>query len=156
MARKTPSRMELRRMTEAAEAQETSDSEGAPKKKAAKKKAAKRVSRAKEKVPERRRLVWGVFSGTMKEEARFPYAERDAALEKAEKLSARGKKRYFVQPVKEVITEPLPTPEGEEGATPKTAAAKKKTAKKKAVAKKVAKKKVPKKKVAKKKAAKKK
>ncbi len=147
MARKTPSRMELRRMAKAAEAQETSDSEGAPKKKAAKKKAAKRVSRAKEKVPERRRLVWGVFSGTMKEEARFPYAERDAAVQKAEKLSARGKKRYFVQPIKEVITEPLPIPEGEEDAPAKTAAAKKKTAKKKAVAKK---------KVAKKKAAKKK
>jgi hypothetical protein len=137
MARKTPSRMELRKMAEAAEAQ--SKEEGsATKAKKKKRKTTKRASRSKEKAPERRRLVWGVYSGSMKEEARFPYAERDAAVEKAAQLQSKGKKQYFVQPIKEVITEPLPTTDGDEAAGAKTAKAKKtkKVAKKTAAKKK--------------------
>ncbi|MBM81986.1 MAG: hypothetical protein CMJ78_15555 [Planctomycetaceae bacterium] len=102
MARKTPSRLELRKQVEAAEA------EGAPaKKKKVTRKKTTRAKRTREKTPERKKLVWGVFSGSMKEEARFAYEERDAAEEKLEQLRSKGKKLYFIQPIKVVITEPV-------------------------------------------------
>ena len=118
MARKTQSRMELRKQAEAAESAEEelvldldddddSDDE-APKKrkKVAKKKAATpRAKRSKAKAVTRKRLVWGVFSSSMKEEGRFPYAEKEAADQKAEALRQKNKREYFVQPIKEPITE---------------------------------------------------
>ena len=70
----------------------------APKIKAAKRKTTKTV--------ERKRLLWGVYSGSMKEEARFPYDQREDAEKKIEQLRARStKKMYFIQPIKEVITD---------------------------------------------------
>ncbi len=112
MARKTPSRLQLRKDVEAAASKKTATGDGgAKKKKTTKKKKATR--RAKVKAPERKRLIWAVFNASMKEEARFPYEERDAAEEKLQKLRAKGKKAYFIQPIKEVITEPLPEPEEE-------------------------------------------
>lgn len=104
MARKTASRLQKRREMEAAESQDT-------KKSKAKRKKAKRkttTTRRKTKSVERKRLVWGVFSGSLKEEARFPYDQRAEAEEKLEALRAKGKKSYFIQPIKEIITEPLP------------------------------------------------
>ena len=97
MARKTPSRLDKRKEFEAAEAMEATTG-----KKKAKKKAAPR-KRAKEKAPERRQLIWAIFSGNMKEEARFPYDQRAEADEKVEKLRAKSKKLYFVQPIKEAV-----------------------------------------------------
>ncbi|QDV21157.1 hypothetical protein Pan153_58390 [Gimesia panareensis] len=100
MARKSPSRLEMRRQAEAAEAEEKSS----PKKKATKtkKKATRKKKAAKADV--RRRLVWGVFTGSMKEESRFPYDQRDAAEERIEQLRAKNaKKLYFIQPVKEPV-----------------------------------------------------
>lgn len=100
MARKSPSRLEMRRQAEAAEAEEKSS----PKKKATKKK--KKATRKKKaaKADVRRRLVWGVFTGSMKEESRFPYDQRDAAEERIEQLRAKNaKKLYFIQPVKEPV-----------------------------------------------------
>jgi hypothetical protein len=109
MARKTPSRKELRKQVEAAESREAAD--GKKKKKAAAKKAAPRKKRTREKTPQRKRLVWGVFSGGMKEEARFPYDQRDAAEEKINQLRQKSaKKMYFIQPIKEPIAEPAPEP----------------------------------------------
>jgi len=110
MARKTSSRLELRRQAEAAEAQgsEAAPAETAKGKKkepAAKKKAAPRSRRAKTKALVRKRLVWGVFSSSMKEEGRFPYAEREAADAKAAALAEKHKRTYFVQPIKEIIGE---------------------------------------------------
>ena len=102
--------LDKRREHEAAEARKEPGEE-APKKKGAKtarKAAPVRKKRTKEKVAQRKRLVWAVFSGSMKEEARFPYDQRAAAEEKAEQLRAKSKKMYFIQPVKEVISEPLP------------------------------------------------
>ena len=62
------------------------DKDGAPKKK----KAAKpRTRRAKEAM-QRRRLVWVVYSSTMREELLAT-------------LLGRGKRRYFMQPVKEAL-----------------------------------------------------
>lgn len=105
MARKTASRLSKRREVEAAEAQGISAEEGAStkkRKKATKKKAA---TRRKTKATERKRLVWGVFSSSLKEEARFPYDQRKEAEKKLKALLEKGKRMYFLQPIKEVITE---------------------------------------------------
>jgi len=97
----------MRREAEAAEALEESapvkKTKKAAKKKATRKKAAtSRARRAKEVAP-RRRLVWVVYSSTMREEGRYPYHERDKADEKLEQLLAKGKRRYFIQPIKEPL-----------------------------------------------------
>jgi hypothetical protein len=99
MARKTPSRLQKRREVEAAEARP--EKKG---KRASATGAKKATTRKKTKAPERKRLIWGVFSGTLKEEARFPYDQRAAAEERLEQLRAKGKKMYFIQPIKELIT----------------------------------------------------
>jgi len=118
MARKTQSRLELRKQAEAAEAMDAeidievddAGDEDAPKKKkkAVKKKTATRAKRLKTKAVVRKRLVWGVFSSSMKEEARFPYAEREAAEQRAEALTQKNKRTYFVQPIKEPIPDAPP------------------------------------------------
>jgi len=105
MARKTASRLDMRRMNEAAEARETGgdDAEAKPKKARAKAKtpAKKATKRTKEKVAPRRMLMWAVYNGNMKEEARFPYIERKAAEEKLAALREKSaKKLFFIQPVK--------------------------------------------------------
>lgn len=102
MARKVTSRMELRKQAEAAEARGDEDAV----KKKVKKAPAVRAKRTKEKVSARKRLVWVVFNGSMKEEGRFPYDQKAAAEEKADLLRSKSKRLYFVQPVKEVIGEP--------------------------------------------------
>jgi len=89
MARKSPSRLEMRRQAEAAEAEEKIS----PKKKAVKRKKATRKKKAA-KAEVRRRLMWGVFTGSMKEESRFAYDQRDAAVERIEQL--RAKKRQEI------------------------------------------------------------
>lgn len=116
MARKTPSRLELRKQAEAAEKQ----GDVPKKKRAAKKKSATRSRRAREKAPQRRRLIWTVLNPAMKEEARFPYDQREAAEEKVRQLRAKNDKPYFIQPIKEVITEaeePAPEPAAAAGET---------------------------------------
>ncbi len=99
MPRKIPSRLELRKQAEAAE------KNPAPKK-AKKKKAAKKrtTRRTKDAVPERKRLVWVIYTATLREEARFPYDQRAEAEEKLETLLAKGKRTYFMQPVKELVS----------------------------------------------------
>lgn len=98
--------------------------EAAPKKKAAKKKATKKKatrktatrSRAKKDTLARRKKIWVVYSGTMKEEGRFEFHDRKSAEEKLEALRARAtKKMYFIQPAKEPIVDE-PEPEEEEAA----------------------------------------
>ncbi len=120
MARKTPSRLDKRREIEAAEALDAANG-STKKKKATKKKAVKTAkkktatrSRAKAKTSARKRLVWGVFSGSMKEEARFPYAERDAAEKKIVQLRTKSpKKMFFIQPMKEEIADAPVTADAE-------------------------------------------
>lgn len=110
MAKRTINRRELRDQAEAAEklgvTAETTGKAGA--KKEPKKKAAARPKRTKTKVVVRKRLVWGVFSSTLKEEGRYPYGERDAAEARAEELAVRHKRTYFVQPIKEPIADKAP------------------------------------------------
>lgn len=135
MARKTQNRMDLRKQAEAADAQNSDESDDldvdddvdadldaeldldlddddsgdeAPKRKkrATKKKpAAARPKRTKAKTVVRKRMLWGVFSSSMKEEARFPYAEKEQAEARAEALHQKNKKDYFVQPIKEPIAD---------------------------------------------------
>jgi hypothetical protein len=104
MARKTPSRLELRKQ---AEAVESAGEKAGEEKKTRKttKAAAPRAKRTKEKVVARKRLVWVVYSGSMKEEGRFPYDQLAAAHEKIEQLKLKSKKMYFIQPVKEILGE---------------------------------------------------
>ena len=70
-------------------------------KKATKKKAVKRKKKASD--PTRYRLIWGVYSSSMREEARFDYDRREDAAKKAAQRKAKGKKIYWVQPIKEPI-----------------------------------------------------
>ncbi len=102
MARKTPSRLELRKQAEAVEKSASTEE----KKKTTKAKSTTaRPKRTKEKVIARKRLVWVVYSGSMKEEGRFPYDQKAAAEGKIEQLRLKSKKMYFIQPVKELIGE---------------------------------------------------
>jgi len=111
MARKTPSRMELRRQAEAAgEAGAAADKAA---KKRVKKDGAKKPStrRTKTKVAERKRLMWAVYNGSMKEEGRFAYDQRDAAEEKVQQLKLKSpKKIFFIQALKETIIPPPAKP----------------------------------------------
>jgi len=119
MARKTASRLSKRREAEAVESQGASKTK--KKRKSARKKST--TSRRKAKATERKRLIWGVFSGSLKEEARFPYDQKDEAEAKLEQLRSRGKKMYFIQPIKEVITAPAPSEADAEAETDAGAAA---------------------------------
>ncbi|OYW19771.1 MAG: hypothetical protein B7Z55_08265 [Planctomycetales bacterium 12-60-4] len=98
--------MELRRQAEAVEAQ----GEAAPATAAKPKRAtATKAKRTKEKPVARKRLIWVLYNGSMKEEGRFPYDQRAAAEEKLELLRSKSKKLYFIHPVKEVIGDPSAT-----------------------------------------------
>ncbi len=105
MPRKTASRLELRKQAEAAEknpvAESTSTAAAKKKKKATKKRATRR---SKEEVIERKRLVWVIYTATLREEARFPYEQRAEAEERLQQLLAKGKRTYFLQPVKELLS----------------------------------------------------
>ena len=82
----------------------------AAKKDATKKTVVKKTVKRKKKStePTRFRLIWGVYSSSMREEARFDYDSRKDADKKADQLTTKGKKLYWVQPIKEEI---IPEPE---------------------------------------------
>ena len=83
-------------------------------KKTPKKKAAKKTTRKKKSTePIRYRLIWGVYSSGMREESRFDYGKRKVADKKAEQLTAKGKKIFWVQPIKEEIVPEPEVPEDE-------------------------------------------
>lgn len=101
-------RLEQRRMNEAAEALGIDETSKATKKKkkATKRKAATTTTRKRAvKAPARKKLMWVIFTGSMREEARFAYEDKAAAEERLETLLNRGKRTYFMQPVKEAIAE---------------------------------------------------
>ncbi len=109
MAKKTRNIRELREQAEAAEKQgkSTAEAGGAEKKKSkdGKKKAAAKPKRSKVKVIVRKRMLWAVFSASLKEEGRFAYSERDAADARAAELAAKHKRTFFVQAIKEPLPE---------------------------------------------------
>ncbi len=99
-------RLEMRKMNEAAEALGIDETSTAKKKKATKRKASTTTTRKRAvKAPARKKLMWVIFTGSMREEARFPYEEKQAAEDRLETLLARGKRTYFLQPVKEAISD---------------------------------------------------
>ncbi|MCA8983422.1 MAG: hypothetical protein R3C12_00730 [Planctomycetaceae bacterium] len=103
MPRKTASRLELRKQAEAAEKNPAApDAKAAKKKKKATKKRATR--RSKDEIIERKRMVWVIYTATLREEARFPYDQRAEAEERLTQLLAKGKRTYFLQPVKELLS----------------------------------------------------
>jgi hypothetical protein len=112
MAKRTRNIKELREQADAAEKQGKSTAgEGAASDKKKAKEPKKKVAkpkRSKAKVVVRKRLVWGVFSSSMKEEGRFPYADREGAEARAVDLAAKHKRTYFVQPIKEPLPEKEP------------------------------------------------
>lgn len=68
-----------------------------------------KAKRTKEKPAVRKRLIWVLYNGSMKEEGRFPYDQRAEAEEKLELLRSKSKKLYFIHPVKEIIGDPSAT-----------------------------------------------
>ena len=97
-------RLQKRIEAEAAEKRGKTAKKKATKKRATKKKATKR--KRKTKTVERKKIFWGVFSGTLKEEGRYPYDQREKAEEKLEALRNRStKKLYFIQPIKTSLSE---------------------------------------------------
>ena len=144
--RKTPSRLELRRQAEQAEAAEspgevkpktrraakTEDAGAEPKpKKVAKKPAARSKKKKVELV--RLRRMWGVFDNNNQQVATFPFAEKAAAEQKKNELNEKGKSVFFLQPVNEPIVEVKPEPtEAEVEAAAKKALKKAAAVKKKA------------------------
>ncbi|MFO0926430.1 MAG: hypothetical protein U0736_05245 [Gemmataceae bacterium] len=129
---RTRSRMELREQYEAAEARErdarvtgeeededlgdiseggddeaAEGEEKAPVKKAAKKKKPATEAKPRKKAVKvvRKRIVWVVFDNSSKKVAQFDYPKKAEAEALVEKLKAEKKQTYFVQPIKEEITE---------------------------------------------------
>lgn len=130
---RTRSRMELRQQYEAAEAREKSDrpaeaeddedlgdldgstaeaepaeaAEAEEAKPAKKKKVTKKTGETKPRKKAvkvvRQRVVWVVLDNSNKPVAKFPYAQKKEAEEKAEQLKTDKKATYFVQPAKEAI-----------------------------------------------------
>ena len=91
---------------------EAAEKLGTPaKKKATKKKASTATRKRKTKAPERKRVLWGVFSGTLKEEGRYPYDQREEAEKRLEQLRAKSKKLFFIQPIKESLSASGEAPE---------------------------------------------
>jgi hypothetical protein len=100
MARRTTSIREKRQEAEAAEARGIKEPKAAKTKTAAK----ARTTRKKTKAPERKRLSWVIYSGTQKEFARFRYDQKPEAEAKLEEMKAKGRKNYYLQPVKELLS----------------------------------------------------
>ena len=100
---KRPSRIELRRMVEAA-AQAGGSASG--KTAVIAKPKRRRKTKAAEAV--RMRAVWCVFNSNMKEVGRFGYADRAAADARASELTNKHKSHHFVQPSKEPMPDPKP------------------------------------------------
>lgn len=100
----TTAKKSRRSADEKAEAGGKKTARGEKKDAAAKKKkvAKPRTRRAREQM-QRRRIVWVVYSSTMREEGRFLFYEKDKADELLETLLARGKRKYFMQPLKETL-----------------------------------------------------
>jgi hypothetical protein len=105
MAKKKTAKKAVEKTTKKTAADGPAADKTAAKTKAVKKKV-KRKKKSTE--PTRFRLIWGVYSSSMREEARFDYDCRKDADKKADQLTAKGKKKlYWVQPIKEeVIPEP--------------------------------------------------
>jgi len=111
--------MASRRLLDKRREHEAAEKQGKVKAPTTAKKSARKTTttrKRKTKAPDRKRLLWGVFSGTLKEEGRFLWNEKDKAEEKLAQLRAKSKKLYFIQPIKEVLSESSTTRPPEDSA----------------------------------------
>jgi hypothetical protein len=95
-------------LDEASSDDEGEEGEAKPKAKAKKKVAAKKApAKPRKKVAKvvRKRVVWVVYDNSSKKIQQFDYIHKDDAIALAEKLKTEKKQTYFVQPVKEEMTE---------------------------------------------------
>lgn len=116
------SRLELREQHDAAEAREEAERKergdepveveedpaaGAGTKAKKRRKPAGEPAKPRKKTTKqvRKRVVWVVYDNSNKPVARFPYTQKKEADEKAEQLKTDKKATYFVQPLKEEITD---------------------------------------------------
>ena len=90
---------------EAAESDAEGEEEAAPVKKKAVKKKAPAKPRKKTVKTVRKRVVWVVYDNSNKQVGRFDYNKKDEAIARKDQLMAEKKQTYFVQPLKEEITE---------------------------------------------------
>jgi hypothetical protein len=101
MAKRTANRKEMRKVAEAAEAKDKTKEAKTPV--VRKKKVGSR--RSKSAAAERKRMVWVIYNGAQKEEARYAYADKEQADEKLAQLSAKSSKRmFYIQPIKELLS----------------------------------------------------
>lgn len=71
------------------------------------KKVKRSVRQSRKPRPVRMRLVWGVFSSSVQCVQTFPYSQKKEAEALAAKLTSEKKSLFFVQPIREAITEEL-------------------------------------------------
>ncbi len=120
MAGKPQNRMELRRQYEAAEDLDPMEAEAEvlpdddddeverkPRKKKAPAKPKAKATKAA-KPAARMRIVWTVVNDAFKPVATFEFSQKEAALTRAEELTAKGKGTFFVQKVKEPMPDDAP------------------------------------------------
>ncbi|WP_435017268.1 hypothetical protein TA3x_004868 [Tundrisphaera sp. TA3] len=120
MAGKPQNRRELRRQYDAAEpldpmeedAVEIVEGDDDEEERKPKKKKAPAKSKAKAAKPvkpsARMRIVWTVLNDAFKPVGTFEYSQKEAALARAEELTAKGKGTHFVQKTKEAMPDNAP------------------------------------------------
>jgi hypothetical protein len=115
MARRVLNRRELRKANDQAEQEageeagaEVTESQGRKGAKAKTPPAPRAKRPRKKKEPPRLCARWGVFDAGMKQVAIFDYNQRAEADKKIAELSAKKNAVYFLQIVKEPMTEPPP------------------------------------------------
>ena len=76
-------------------------------KKAAKKKTTKRKSRKKKAVELKEKLMWAIYSPTMKHVENFEFHDKNSAEKRKEVLSKNGKSPHWIKRVRITIEEPI-------------------------------------------------
>ena len=76
-------------------------------KKAAKNKTTKRKSRKKKAVELKEKLMWAIYSPTMKHVENFEFHDKNSAEKRKEVLSKNGKSPHWIKRVRITIEEPI-------------------------------------------------
>ena len=76
-------------------------------KKTAKKKTTKRKSRKKKAVELKEKLMWAIYSPTMKHVENFEFHDKKSAEKRMEVLSKKGKSPHWIKRVRITIEEPI-------------------------------------------------
>ena len=84
-----------------------SDADFKAAKKTAKKKTTKRKSRKKKAVELKEKLMWAIYSPTMKHVENFEFHDKNSAEKRKEVLSKKGKSPHWIKRVRITIEEPI-------------------------------------------------